>query len=194
MDKSYNPLVGYPQNVQDRPLINTLGIRAASAILTILLPVAAVAGQPAMLDANERRAHSRTCAYFAGRSALGRGTDEATLNRRLAVACEQALSELTGPADTMPGQRKRARVYLQRLNELKSTVTRLNVERMFDVDPARNTLPGAGVKPRRKRLLGTGSVTATSEYLIAREIGVLAAYRDWVSAIGTDLALASGSR
>ena len=94
----------------------------------------------------------------------------------------------------MPGQRKRARVYLQRLNALRSTVTRLNVERMFDVDPGTHALPDAGVTPRRKRLLGSGSVNSTSEYLIAREIGVLAAYRDWIRAIGTDLALASGSR
>lgn len=166
----------------------------ASAILTILVPVAAAAGQPAILDADERWTHSQTCAYFAERSALGQGTEEATLNGRLAFACEQALNELFDHADPVPDQRKRARVYLQRLNVLRTTVTRLNVERMFDVGPARNTLPGAGVKPRRKRLLGSGSVTATSEYLIAREIGVLSAYRDWIRAIGTDLALASGSR
>lgn len=114
-----------------------------------------------------------TCSYFENR-AFGEATsDWNTWLLMLSESCHEALrgAEVPGPDANKDLE------YLERLSELRTTVIRMNIARFRDRQAQQS-----------QRILRT--VTPSGEYLIAKQMGVIAAYRSWIAANGIDTASA----
>ncbi|MCY4334605.1 MAG: hypothetical protein OXC60_08020 [Litoreibacter sp.] len=103
-----------------------------------------------------------------------------SLEATLADSCGRALDRFLGRVGTTPYEAKRARRYLERLTDYKEVVIEMNTN---GFKKARATQPTRlGGHPRIK-------VSATGEYLIARQMGVLAALKDWAKRARFEIAL-----
>ena len=89
-------------------------------------------------------------------------------------SCAEALRRLIGAGVADHEVRGADRVYLERLSELRRVVIAMNVARFTEQRIDRG---------RIKR-----TVTGSGEYLIAKRIGVMAAYKDWAEAADFDTA------
>lgn len=104
-----------------------------------------------------------TCNYYENRAFGEPGTERIAWLSLLSESCSAALRK----ADAHPTQGTAELEYLRRLAELRDTVIQMNVARFRD-RKARDTM----------NVLRT--VTPSGEYLIANQIGVMAAYETWL--------------
>ncbi len=124
------------------------------------LAVCAATAAPAdPLTARQHEVFSATCTHFGNRVETAPSEVDTTLLAALAESCAIALSDLSEASDSDD----EAATYLERLSAFKATVVGMNVKRVF----------GGGAKT---------PVSATGEYLIARRMGLLGAYRAYASA------------
>jgi hypothetical protein len=115
-------------------------------------------------------AHHAACRHFRNRAMFRTRGDRAPLVVILAEACRAALASLQPASGATDEDRAQAADFLDRLSGFKSLIVRMTVERAFA--PGSPRLDSAG------RIVPLGRpVTATGEYLIAREFGLLDAYR-----------------
>jgi hypothetical protein len=142
-------------------------IALALALTPTLAPGARAADLvPAAAGAIDPDVHAQTCKHFAARARLrDRGVAPGFLVTA-AEACAQALTD-DAPA---------AEAVLVRLTRLRLTIWRMNLARAHGADmapEAMHTIDPGGA-PRQAGRVGP-PVSATGEYLIAREMGVLTA-------------------
>lgn len=117
-----------------------------------------------------------TCKHYNNRSKFKERGEEAPLEVIFADSCQDALKDLYVRIDTNPYAYRRAAEYLDQLHALKSLIITINLERTFGV---KRNVPTAAQNIRGSRM---HTVSPSGEYLIARELGVLNAYRAWAKA------------
>lgn len=86
----------------------------------------------------------------------------------LADGCTAAVATLEGGP---VADRYRALAFLSRLSDLRQTVIRMNVERVYGEKPHRFAMPQTATGA----LASFGSVSEAGEYLIAHRMGLVAA-------------------
>ncbi|HEU0220923.1 MAG TPA: hypothetical protein VFR34_01745 [Paracoccaceae bacterium] len=126
--------------------------------------------------------HVSACRHYANRALFKpRGPGEEFVVK-LADSCRTAMARLGERAGLADEAAASARAYLDRLVAFKALIIGMNVARLYGAEPEPRAMPlsaGAG----QAVLVRFGNpVSATGEYLIAREFGLLDAYRDWVRA------------
>lgn len=133
--------------------------------------------------AADREGWDAACNTFVNRARFLPREEPVAFVTLLAEACEGALASLDSRE---PAQRDAAARFLTRLSAFRDVVKTMNVERVYG--PA----AGPASKPAsRPRAMGAvGHVSATGEYLIAREMGVQRALSDWLDT-GVAFSLAS---
>ncbi len=129
----------------------------------------------------------KTCHHYENRAKFKPRHAGSALEVFLAEACRDALDSLTKRVDTSPYERKRATIFLAHLTELKSTVLTINRERLFGKNAGPRTQLQTDARIPKK-YAPIGPITRTGEYLIAREIGLLAAYDDWADVTDFEIA------
>ena len=132
---------------------------------------------------------AKTCDHYDNRARFKPRGAGASLEAVFADSCNAALRSLVVSLDTNPYEARRAADFLDRLHTLRTTIIAMNTERIFGPNPAPRAKPISpatyGVSTMVKR---SQTVTAAGEYLIAREMGVWAAYRDWARTAQFDVA------
>ena len=132
---------------------------------------------------------AKTCDHYDNRARFKPRGAGASLEAVFADSCNAALRSLVVSLDTNPYEARRAADFLDRLHTLRTTIIAMNTERMFGPNPAPRAQPitpatyGVSAMVSRSQM-----VTAAGEYLIAREMGVWAAYRDWARSARFDVA------
>ena len=121
--------------------------------------------------------YAKTCSYFQKRAEAQRGGERATWLALLSQSCREALRRLDARTAIDEPDIQTDILYLARLGMLKDVVIGMNVERFT----ARRSGERGSVSIRK-------SVTASGEYLIARQIGVMDAFSAWAEASGFDTA------
>lgn len=124
-------------------------------------------------------AHLAACRHYDNRARFKPRGPGAELVVVLADACRDAFRCLAGPEPRPMRDLVRARDFLDRLVALKTAMITINMERLYGPDAGPRARPRSAM-PGMMSTLGT-PVTATGEYLIARETGVLAAMRAWTA-------------
>lgn len=101
----------------------------------------------------------------------------------LADSCERAFNSLYQRVDTPTYEAQHARAYLDKLAAFKTTLIAINMDRMFGAEhisrraeSADETGVGAGLGAETS---GIRPISPTGEYLIARQMGIIGAYREW---------------
>ncbi|MFT6775775.1 MAG: hypothetical protein ACJA1L_003498 [Paracoccaceae bacterium] len=114
--------------------------------------------------------HAQTCRHFSTRARL---RDRGVAPDFLVTAAEACAQALTDDAPA-------ARAVLVRLTRLRLTIWRMNLARAYGADtgPAAMPIVDPGGVPRQGGWVGP-PVSATGEYLIAREMGVPTALARW---------------
>ena len=125
-------------------------------------------GFPAPTAAGE--AFEKTCKHYENRARFLERTRPDAFEIVLAKSCRSAIEALDHE-DTQ------ARIYLERLTELRRTVVTMMI--------AENREPRA---IQRNNARALPRVSSAGEYLIARDLGVISAYRDWTGQPGLTLA------
>ena len=133
------------------------------ASLAALAAVFATSAVAEPLTEREKAIYSSTCAHFDNRVESAPADVDTGLLFALAESCASALGDLGEESGDA------AATYLARLAEFKAIVVGMNVRRVFGDGPAT-------------------PVSATGEYLIARRMGLLGAYRAYASAADIRLA------
>ncbi|MEM9010278.1 MAG: hypothetical protein AAGE18_03570 [Pseudomonadota bacterium] len=160
-------------------------IRALVLCAMLLAAPAFVGGAHGMergarADASGQEAlYAQTCSHYDNRARFLTREGALAFVVVLADSCAQALSRFADPTvlDPDPGQ-EAARSYLDRLTRFKALILGMNRDRMLGPDPGRRS--GA-------RFAGGAPVSETGAYLIARRLGLLHAYSQWVASGGEDL-------
>ena len=166
--------------------MRSLRNRAALA-LCISLAMAPVSTQALASDGVRAAEFQKTCKHYVNRAKFKSRAPDAPFEVIAADACSAALDSVTDAVQTTSHIRKQALDFLDRLTVLRKTIIRMNRERVF----------GAGFSPRPRistplptaansdGKIGRpgGRVSNTGEYLIAREISVLAALSSWADEI-----------
>ena len=169
------------------------------SILALVLSAGLAVGQTASasgqmqagtLDSYSDAVHERTCRHYVNRARFHARTNEAGLEVILADSCVRAFKSLYNRFDTSPYEIKRARGYLDRLAAFKMTIIQMNMDRMFGKGRSRRTQMQTPAAPSGSERQGIQPITSVGEYLIAREMGVIMAYRDWADV--TDFSIAEG--
>ena len=149
-------------------------------------PLKALAGSEPIQSFREiPDAIAKTCWHYENRARFKAHDADADLEVILAESCMEALKDVYVRVDTTPYTRKRARIFLERLTEMKQVVIRLNMSRTFGVDYGPRSQPKhSGRVAGSFQVSQARPVSRTGEYLIAHCLGVIAAYRDWSHANG----------
>lgn len=161
-----------------------------SGLLTICLTLSvstAQAGQErAALLQRVPAPVAQTCTHYENRARFLPRGHGALLETLLADSCYSALRDLFGPGRVALQRQQDAARFMNRLVLFKTEIISLNMQRSFGRDYDADGKPhhDAG----RQRLLRFAPVSATGEYLIAREMGVLSAYRIWLGGRGAQVA------
>lgn len=116
-----------------------------------------------------------TCKHYVNRSRFKSRHPDQEFVVTLADGCLSAVQSLTS---RNPKEKVAAQDFLTRLHTLRDLIIAMDMERVF----------GAGYTLRTQIRINDGkvqqqipTVSAIGEYLIARELGLLAAYRTWLS-------------
>lgn len=127
------------------------------------------------------------CKHYANRARFITRDRDAGLEVALADGCSEALRDLYVRIHTSPYAKRRAETFLDRVVALKSTIIKMNMERVYGVGYGRRSQPKA---PNRLSIeqRPMGNVSRYGEYLIARQMGVITAYRAWAWATGFESA------
>ncbi|MEM7213141.1 MAG: hypothetical protein AAF479_14840, partial [Pseudomonadota bacterium] len=122
-----------------------------------------------------------TCKHYVNRARFKHRNPNQEFVVTLADGCLSA--KLSLKSDNQ-AERAAAHAFLTRLRVLRDTIIEMNMERAF----------GKSYEPRTRISYGVGSsaeplrrVSALGEYMIAREMGLLAVYRAWLGT-GPELA------
>jgi hypothetical protein len=110
-------------------------------------------------------AYEKTCDHYAYRTEHRKESNELDYIADLAASCQIALVQVT----TSESPSDRARRYLERLTLMRQTVTAININRF--INARQSETPTVRFRP----------VSKTGEYLIARRIGAIAAYRNFAN-------------
>ncbi|KMW58196.1 hypothetical protein AIOL_003167 [Candidatus Rhodobacter oscarellae] len=162
-------------------------VRAAVLIALWALPAASLAATD-LPETAASRIHAKTCSHFANRARFQPRSPSATLEVLLAESCAQAYRSLYHQLDTSPYEARHAADYLDRMTAFKATVISINMDRMFGTTRTRRTqlkVPLGGTAGEASK---THPVTTAGEYLIARQMGVIGAYRAWADVVDFELA------
>ena len=128
-----------------------------------------------------------TCKHYVNRARFKHRNPDQEFVVTLADACLSAKASLS--SDNYK-ERDAAQNFLIRLRVLRNTIIDMNMERAFGKSyTARTRMKysvGSMIEPVRR-------VSSTGEYLIARELGLLAAYRTWLGT-GPTIAKAPATR
>lgn len=124
-------------------------------------------------------AHVAACRHYDNRARFKPRGPGAELVAVLADACRDAFRSLAGLEPRPMRELVRARDFLDRLVAFKTAMIAINMERLYGPDAGPRARPRAAA-PGLASQLGS-PVTATGEYLIAREAGVIAAMRAWTA-------------
>lgn len=162
-------------------LVSGLFMLLAGPVVADIIPANAYKPVPSQIRA--------TCSHYDNRARfLVRGAN-AEFVTVLADACHELIDELYVRFDTTPYVKKRAERLLNRMSLLKSTIITMNMERAFGTAyTPRTQLKVSFSNQGQIRQQQGRMVSPTGEYLIARELGVLAAYRDWSRAANYETA------
>ncbi|PTX54710.1 hypothetical protein C8N43_3530 [Litoreibacter ponti] len=147
----------------------TLGAIVTAASLTVV----AAQAEPSQ-DAFEREVGAKTCAYFENRARHQERSPQQSLEVTLADSCTRALDHISGNSSDAPELAQSARRYIDRLTALKAVIVSMNTREFLDALARGQT--------RAAMNIAAVSVTPTGEYLIARQMGVLADHADWAEA------------
>ena len=155
---------------------------AVTTSLLVTLPVKSIAFDPMGVPIRAIPPHlEKTCDHYGNRARFMPRSSNPSLEVMLADSCAMALRSIVVSLHTDPYSAKRAHIYLERLHTLKETVIALNLSRIFGANPAPRSKPlGSALSDTGPMAKRSATISRTGEYLIAREIGVLAAYQDWV--------------
>jgi len=164
-------------------------LRIIMVLLTIFAGLTATQGQAGSLhDGKDAVLHNATCAHYQNRARFSSRNQNASLEVHLADSCARAFRSLYARFDTSPYEQKHALTYLNRLSQFKDEIITINMDRMFGTDRTRRTV----IQGQLGDHLGENSmkqpVTASGEYLIARSMGVIGAYRAWADVTDFELA------
>ena len=122
-----------------------------------------------------------TCKHYVNRARFKHRHPDQEFVVTLADGCLSAKASLSSDN---PRERAAAEEFLTRLRTLRDQIIEMNMERAFGPDyTARTRMTygvGSMIEPVRR-------VSALGEYLIARELGLLVAYRAWLET-GPELA------
>ncbi|WP_232796444.1 hypothetical protein [Roseovarius salinarum] len=155
---------------------------AALALVIALSPQAAAGhDRPDFEWTRTDPAFERTCTHYENRARFLPRVRGTAFEATLADACRAALDTLESGRVASPYEGKRAWLFLKRLTALKRAVIEMNMARMFGPDPA----PFDQIKRPATRLNAPSAVRPVnrfSEYLIAREMGVVRRLNDWARA------------
>mgnify|MGYP007101561387 CR=1 FL=1 len=135
----------------------------------------------------EIEAHARTCSHFAARARHKPRTVDAQpdaqpgaqLEVMLADSCERAFSSLYQRVDTTAYEAQHARAYLDKLAAFKATLIAINMDRMFGAEHISRRTESADEAFVGADFSGIRPISTTGEYLIARQMGIIGAYREW---------------
>lgn len=154
---------------------------AVFSALLIIAPVKSVAFDPMGIPIRAIPPHlEKTCDHYGNRARFMVRSSNPALEVILADSCAAALRSVVVSIHTDPYSAKRAHIYLERLHTLKETVIVINLSRIFGEDAAPRAKPlGSALSDTGPLAKRAATITRTGEYLIARELGVLAAYQDW---------------
>lgn len=151
-------------------------------ILPLILTIATFSAPPAfskewtwVTQAEVEAAYNGdTCKHYVNRARFKHRHPDQEFVVTLADSCLSAQASLKSENLS---ERTAAKEFLIRLRVLRDTIIEMNMERAF----------GKSYKPRTRIKYGVGSmieevrrVSALGEYMIAREMGLLAAYRAWL--------------
>ena len=115
-------------------------------------------------------AFEKTCSHYENRARFLERTRPDAFEIVLAKSCRTAIEALAR-------EDAQARIYLERLTELRRTVVTMMI--------AENREPRAMQRTNARAL---PRVSPAGEYLIARDLGVISAYREWTGQPGLTLA------
>ena len=124
------------------------------------------------------------CKHYINRAKFKRRDETPEFVVTLADGCRAATRSLATGA---PDEREAAAVFLARLTVLRDLVIEMNMTRVFGRAWTPVTHIGYGPSAKAEPV---PRVSASGEYLIARELGLLAALNAWLDT-GPDFALAS---
>jgi len=131
----------------------------------------------------EIESHARTCSHFAARARNQPRTvavqPGAQLEVMLADSCERAFSSLYQRVDTAAYEAQHARAYLDKLCAFKATLIAINMDRMFGAEHTSRAIQSADESIAGAGITGIRPISTTGEYLIARQMGIIGAYREW---------------
>ena len=135
----------------------------------------------------EIEAHARTCSHFAARARYEPRTPDiqsdsqpgAQLEVMLADSCERAFSSLYQRVDTTAYEAQHARAYLDKLASFKATLIAINMDRMFGAEHTSRRIASIETTGLAGETSGIRPISTTGEYLIARQMGIIGAYREW---------------
>jgi hypothetical protein len=139
----------------------------------------------------EIESHARTCSHFAARARfqprpVANSADVqidaqpgAQLEVMLADSCERAFSSLYQRVDTAAYEAQHARAYLDKLAAFKATLIAINMDRMFGAEHISRRAKSADETGVGAETSGIRPISTTGEYLIARQMGIIGAYREW---------------
>lgn len=123
---------------------------------------------------------AQTCIHYENRARFKARDATSDFDVILADSCDEAMRDAFVRFDTNPYTHKRAMRFLNRLAEMKQLIIRLNMERTFGADYHARSQPqvkSRNYNPFEQRT--TRLISKAGEYLIAREIGLVDAYREW---------------
>ncbi len=160
-----------------------------AVVLTILLATAASAAAASPPLPEITTDHARACRHYVNRAMFKPRGPRSELVVHLAESCVAAIRSLDPGDPAGPATAAAAIAYLDRLVAFKSLIIAINMERIYGANPDPRAMPIRA--PDLSRVAGAarlgGAVSPTGEYLIAREVGLLTAYRAWM-AEGRDFA------
>jgi len=134
--------------------------------LLALTPASAPAGPAGPV------AYAAACNYYQNRARFRPREARVEFLVLLAEGCDAALRSLRRGSEI---ERRAAAGFLARIVRLRDEVIRINISRVYGVEYGPRSMPRTG----SGRLMSLGGVSETGEYLMAREMGLMAAFRDW---------------
>lgn len=152
-------------------------VRWIATLLIFLLCATTTRADHGWVTAEEVAAavNGDTCKHYVNRARFKHRHPDQEFVVTLADGCLSAKASLNAQN---PKERVAAKEFLIQLRTLRDLIIDMNMERAF----------GKTYKPRTRMSYGVGSmeepvprVSALGEYMIARELGLLAAYRSWLS-------------
>ncbi len=154
----------------------------------LLVAAAATAALSAGVNAQEATSrpvveeeHRVSCRHYETRARLKSREENVDFDVILADSCRLALDLLEGRRDGSAETLHGSAVYLERLTAFRRQILQMNISRVYGDGPVPIATP-RGDQRRYAASISPGfrPVTETGEYLIARSMGVQAAYRFWL--------------